>query len=87
MKTNSIRLVKTFEEENNFNNVIVPLTIDIDEVVFVYHHKVEDKLINECKKVIKKYKNIENSLDLYTHCVYNILVIKQRKVPHKPERK
>ena len=55
------RLVKTFEEENNFNNIIVPLTVDVEEVVFVYHHNVDRNKIKNCTAVIKKYKNIKLS--------------------------
>lgn len=55
------RLVKTFEEENNFNNVIVPLTMNIDEVVFIYHHKISEKMIAACKEVLTNYKKINVS--------------------------
>lgn len=53
------RLLKTFEENNNLINVLVPLTIDIDEVYFVYHHDVKASDINRCSKIINKYKNIK----------------------------
>lgn len=53
------RLVKTFEEENNFNNAIVPLTMNVDEVVFIYHHDISKKRSDACKHIITKYKNID----------------------------
>lgn len=53
------RLIKTFEELSNFNNVIVPLSIDVEEVVFVYHHDVSQREINDCYETIKKYKDIK----------------------------
>ena len=52
-------LLKTFEEENNFNNIIVPLTVDIDEVIFVYHHAVDRNKIRNCTSIINKYKSIK----------------------------
>lgn len=52
------RLVKTFDEENNLINVLVPLTIDVEEVYFVYHHDVDTSLMKSCTSVINKYKKI-----------------------------
>lgn len=54
-----IRLLKTFEEDNNLNNVLVPLTLNVDELYFLYHHDISDRKINNCKKIIKKYKDIK----------------------------
>ncbi len=53
------KLIKSFDEHNNFNNVIVPLSIDIDEVIFIFHHDIEQIKFDNCKKVINKYKNIK----------------------------
>lgn len=50
------KLVKVFEEDNNFNNAAIVLSLDVDKVVFIYHHNVDVKLLNACKDVIKKYK-------------------------------
>lgn len=55
----SKRLLKTFEEDNNLNNVLVPLSIDIDEVIYVYHHDVSQRKIRNCSKVLEKYKKIK----------------------------
>lgn len=49
------KLVKAFEEENNFNNAVITLTLNVNEVNFLYHHEVDLKVINSCKDVIKKY--------------------------------
>ena len=51
------RLLKTFEEENNLTNVLVPLTLDVDEVFFVYHHNVSSRKLQNCARVINKYKH------------------------------
>ena len=54
-----MKLVKAFNEHNNFNNAIVPLSLDVNEVFFAYHHDIDSKKFNLCEKVIKKYKNIK----------------------------
>ncbi len=54
-----MKLVKAFNEHNNFNNAIVPLSLDVKEVLFVYHHEIDNKKFNLCEKVIHKYKNIK----------------------------
>ena len=54
-----MKLIKAFNEHNNFNNAIVPLSLDINEVLFVYHHDIDNKIFNLCEKVIQKYKNIK----------------------------
>lgn len=53
------RLLKTFEEENNLTNALVPLTLDVDEVFFVYHHDVSSRKIQNCARVINKYKHVK----------------------------
>ncbi|MBR0462733.1 MAG: hypothetical protein IJJ00_08505 [Erysipelotrichaceae bacterium] len=55
----SKRLLKTFEEDNNLNNVLVPLSIDVDEVIYLYHHDVSQRKINNCSKVLNKYKKLK----------------------------
>lgn len=54
-----MKLLKSFDEHNNFNNVIVPLSLNIDKVVFLTTHKIDENRFNWCKKIIKKYKQIE----------------------------
>lgn len=53
------RLLKTFEEENNLTNALVPLTLDVDEVFFVYHHNVSSRKLQNCARVINKYKQVK----------------------------
>ncbi len=57
----SKKLIKSFDDHNNFNNVIVPLSLDIDEVIFIFHHEVSQNKIDNCRKVIEKYKQIKLS--------------------------
>ena len=52
-------LLKSFDEHNNFNNAIVPLSLNIDKLIFVYHHQIEKSKFEYCTRVINKYKNID----------------------------
>lgn len=52
------KLIKTFDNENNFKNVIVPLSLDIKDITYIYHHDIDKNACDTCKKVINKYKNI-----------------------------
>lgn len=49
------KLIKVFEEDNNYNNALTALSLDVDEVTFIYHHEIDSKLANACKDTIKKY--------------------------------
>ena len=55
----SKRLIKAFDDHDNFSNVIVPLSLDIESVVYVYHHDINENKKENCLKVIKNHKNIE----------------------------
>lgn len=52
-------LLKSFDEQNNFNNVIVPLSLNIDKLIFVYHHQIDRSKFEYCTKVINKYMLID----------------------------
>ena len=52
-------LLKSFDEHNNFNNAIVPLSLNIDKLIFVYHHQIDRSKFEYCTRVINKYKNID----------------------------
>lgn len=54
MKIN--RLVKTFDDSNNFNNAIIPLSLDLNEIVFIYHNSIDENNKNIVLNTIKKYK-------------------------------
>lgn len=49
------KLIKVFEEENNYNNAAIVLSLDVEKVIFIYHHNIETKHFKACKDVIKKY--------------------------------
>lgn len=54
-----MRLIKSFDDLSNFNNVVVPLSLCIDEVVFVFKRDVDKRDIDNARTIIKKYKNIK----------------------------
>ena len=54
-----MKLIKSFNEHNNFNNAIVALTLNVEQVLFVYHHDIDNKKFKWCEKIIKKYKKIK----------------------------
>lgn len=54
MKIN--KLIKTFDDSNNFNNAIIPLSLDINEIIFIYHHSIDENDKNIVLNIIKKYK-------------------------------
>ncbi len=54
-----MKLVKSFDEGNNFENAIIPLSLNIEEVDFLYRHEIETKKLEWVKRVINKHKNIK----------------------------
>lgn len=50
------RLVTVYDDKEPLNNVISALSLNVDEVFYVYHHKVSKKYFENIEKVIKKYK-------------------------------
>lgn len=50
------RLVKVFKETNNLENALIALTLDVDEVYFLYHHSVDERLMNCLSECIRHYK-------------------------------
>lgn len=55
------KLIKTFDETNNFNNVIIPLSLEVKEIVYIYHHSIDKNNKNIVLKIINKYKDIKVS--------------------------
>lgn len=53
------KLLTVFDDGNPINNVISTLTLDIDEVFYLYHHEAKKISFTNIEKVIKKYKDIE----------------------------
>ena len=70
------RLIKTFEDDNNLDNVLAPLSMDIDEVVYIYHHDISQRRINNCTKVIDRYKRIKVSYKRVTEEEIESLIVR-----------
>lgn len=52
----SLKLIKVFDTEYNYENVIIPLSIDFDEVLYIYNHEIENNQLSSCSEVLHKYK-------------------------------
>ena len=55
------KLITVYDNNDPLNNVLSALTLDVDEVYFVYHHEVPHLSFINIEKVIKKHKNIKCS--------------------------
>lgn len=53
------RLLTVYDDKEPLNNVISELSLDVDEVFYVYHHEVPRTSFNNIAKVIKNHKDIE----------------------------
>lgn len=79
-------IIKAFDDKEYLNNVIVPLSIDVDTVVYIYHHKQDKNLLKNNDYVLKKYRSfntfyhelkndeeeIENILKQYQEIIVDI---------------
>ena len=52
------RLVTVYDDKEPLNNVISALTLDVDEVIYVYHHEVSRNRFKNIQSVLRRYKNI-----------------------------
>lgn len=50
------KLVRVFDNNYNFLNVVSALTLDFKELTFIYHHKIDTNQMNNCSEVIHSYK-------------------------------
>ena len=54
----SKKLVSVLDLKDALNNVLAPLSLDIDEVFFLYHHEIEEEILESIRSVILKYRDI-----------------------------
>lgn len=59
------RLIRVFDNSYNFMNAMCALALDIDEVFYIYHNSIDEKNFNNCREVIKKYKENLNVQKFY----------------------
>ena len=50
------RLICVFDNYSNYMNVIIPLSMDFDEVFYIYHHEIDKRNIEHCSEILHKYK-------------------------------
>ena len=55
----SSKLLTVLELRDLLNNIILPLTLDVDEVFFIYHHTIKKEIIDNIRKIILRHKNIK----------------------------
>lgn len=53
------KLLTVYDDKEPLNNVISELSLDVDEVFYVYHHEVSRATFNNITKVIKRHKNLK----------------------------
>lgn len=52
------KLLTVYDDSEPLNNVVNALTLDIDEVFYLYHHEERRTAFTSIRKVIRGYKNI-----------------------------
>ena len=53
------KLLTVLEIRDLLNNIIIPLTLNVDEVFYIYHHDFNQEIIKNIDSIIKKYKKIK----------------------------
>ncbi len=54
----SNKLLTVFDDDEFLNNVISALTLDVNEVFYVYHHEVPREMFRNINKVLNRYRDI-----------------------------
>ena len=52
------KLLTVYDDVDPLNNVISPLTIEADEIFYVYHHDIPDSSFENIAKVLLRYRDI-----------------------------
>lgn len=52
-------LIRAFDEYKPYINAIVPLTLGIDKVIYIYHHDIQKSRIDALQKILKRYSDID----------------------------
>ena len=52
------KLLTVYDDREPLNNVVNALTMDVDEVFYLYHHEERRTAFTNIRKVIRSYKNI-----------------------------
>ena len=52
------KLLTVYDDKEPLNNVVNALTLDVDEVFYLYHHEERRTAFTNIRKVIRNYKNV-----------------------------
>ena len=50
------QLITVLDIKDTLNSVLLPLSLDIDEVYYIYHHTMSQAYIEAVREVIHRYK-------------------------------
>ena len=53
------KLITVFDDKEPLNNIVTVLSMDVDEVFYVYHHHTDESYFKNISQVITKYKDIK----------------------------
>ncbi len=54
----SSKLIAVFDKDDLFNNAITALSLDVEEVFYIHHHRVDLESMENLETVINRYKDI-----------------------------
>lgn len=55
----SSKLITVLDIKDLLNDIIMPLSMDIDEIYYIYHHDIDNSIIENIKEVLNKHKKIK----------------------------
>lgn len=50
-----LTIIKVFDEKEYLNNVITPLSLNVKNIIYIYHHKQSKNRLNNNKLVLERY--------------------------------
>lgn len=75
------KLISVYDDEESLNNVMSALTLDIDEVFFVYHHDTNKDDLYNVEKVLKRNKDIK----IHFNCIHDDEIQLNRIIDDNPD--
>ena len=53
------KMLTVYDDVDPLNNVVSALTLDVDEIFYVYHHEVPKRDLDNIRKVISRYRDMK----------------------------
>ena len=53
------QLITVLDFKDTLNSVLLPLSLNVDEVYYIYHHDMSREFIDDVRDVVLRYKNIK----------------------------